>query len=281
MDMYSGRIGEPAPPFQGFAGNCAPFAAGDTAFSAEFLYFSLDLSNMDTKPGKSSFGILRNIKRLIFEDEHVAPTGAPAPAPVIPVKTPESVAVTPVVPVYVQPVHSETAQGNDLKEMKGKVLDLLEKLNEDGIDFFEVWNAAADMGTIDATSIKAAFTSLKYVDKSLTKEKLLNSGRNYAARIKEVIAQDVVQKENQKQGIQNNLVREKQSLEKEIGDLKAKIADLQQQLSAKEQSYKTLDGSYDSQLTDIDQKIRTGKAAVTEVVGDIEKALSIIEQNIN
>ncbi|MCD2424918.1 hypothetical protein LQ567_19195 [Niabella pedocola] len=236
---------------------------------------------MDTKPGKTSFGILRNIRRLIFEDEHVETTGTPEPAPVTPVKKPEPVAVTPVVPVYVQPVHTETAQDTDLKEMKGKVLDLLEKLNEDGIDFFEVWNAAADMGTIDATSIKAAFTSLKYVDKSLTKEKLLKTGRNYAARIQEVIAQDVAQKENQKQGIQNNLVREKQSLEKEIQDLKTKIADLQQQLSAKEQSYKTLDGSYDSQLTDIDQKIRTGKAAVTEVVGDIEKALSIIEQNIN
>ncbi|MBO9592420.1 MAG: hypothetical protein J7599_05875 [Niabella sp.] len=237
---------------------------------------------MDTKPGKTSFGILRNIRRLIFEDEHVEPTGTPAPTPVAPVKTPEPVAVPPVVPVYVQPVSTETVPGtDDLKEMKGKVLDLLEKLNEDGIDFFEVWNAAADMGAIDATSIKAAFTSLKYVDKSLTKEKLLKTGRNYAARIQEVIAQDVVQKENQKQGIQNNLVREKQSLEKEIQDLKAKIADLQQQLAAKEQSYKTLDGTYDSQLTDIDQKIRTGKAAVTEVVGDIEKALSIIEQNIN
>ncbi|MCF3110156.1 hypothetical protein LL912_15340 [Niabella sp. CC-SYL272] len=236
---------------------------------------------MDTKPGKTSFGILRNIRRLIFEDEHAAPTATPASAPVTPVKTPEPVAVTPVVPVYVQPVDTATVPGTDLKEMKGKVLDLLEKLNEDGIDFFEVWNAAADMGTIDATSIKAAFTSLKYVDKSLTKEKLLKTGRNYAARIQEVIAQDVVQKENQKQGIQNNLVREKQSLEKEIQDLKAKIAELQEQLAAKEQSYQTLDGSYDAQLTDIDQKIRTGKAAVTEVVSDIEKALSIIEQNIN
>ncbi|WP_300602811.1 hypothetical protein [Niabella sp.] len=236
---------------------------------------------MDTKPGKTSFGILRNIKKLIFEDEHVESTGTPDPAPVTPVKTPEPVAATPVVPVYVQPVHTASMPGTDLKEMKGKVLDLLEKLNEDGIDFFEVWNAAADMGTIDATSIKAAFTSLKYVDKSLTKEKLLKTGRNYAVRIQEVIAQDVAQKENQKQGIQNNLVKEKQSLEKEIQDLKAKIADLQQQLAAKEQSYKTLDGAYDSQLTDIDQKILIGKAAVTEVVTDIEKALSIIEQNIN
>jgi len=235
---------------------------------------------MDTKPGKSSFGILRNIKRLIFEDEHPGtPEPAPTP-PAAPEKTPEPVAVTPV-PVHMQPVAASPVPGADLKEMKGKVLDLLEKLNENGLDFFEVWNAAAAMGTIDAVSIKAAFTSLKYVDKSLTKEKLLSSARNYAVKIQEVIDQDVAQKQHQKQTVQNSLVNEKQLLEKEMGGLETKIKELQNQLSLKQQSYTELDGKYEDQLQDIDQKISVGRAAVHEVVDDIQKAIAIIEQNIN
>lgn len=235
---------------------------------------------MDTKPGKSSFGILRNIKRLIFEDEHAEnPEPAPVP-PAAPVKTPAPAAATPV-PVYIKQVDTSPVPGADLKDMKGKVLDLLEKLNEDGLDFFEVWNAAAAMGTIDAVSIKAAFTSLKYVDKSLTKEKLLSSARNYAVKIQGVIDQDVVQKQNQKQTVQNSLVNEKQLLEKEISGLEAKIKELQNQLSLKQQSHKELDGKYEGQLQDIDQKISVGRAAVHEVVNDIQKAIAIIEQNIN
>lgn len=237
---------------------------------------------MDTKPEKTTSGILRNIKRLIFEDGGLQTAASPEKPPVQAPsgeKLPEPSAAP--APVYSKPVDAGTATDSDLKEMKGKVLDLLEKLNEEGLDFFEVWNAAADMGTIDATSIRAAFTSLKYVDKSLTKEKLLSSARNYAVKIQGVIDQDVAQKENQKQSIQNNLVREKQSLEKEIHDLKLKVEELQKKLTGKEQSYKDLDGTYDARLKDIDQMIHTGKAAVKEVVGDIEKAVSIIEQNIN
>ncbi|UZJ66222.1 hypothetical protein OKW96_09230 [Sphingobacterium sp. KU25419] len=54
--------------------------------------------------------------------------------------------------------------------MKLKVLGILERLNEQGLDFFEVWNAAAAMGKVDENTIKAAYTSLKYVDNTLTKE---------------------------------------------------------------------------------------------------------------
>ncbi|MGJ7030755.1 hypothetical protein [Niabella hirudinis] len=229
---------------------------------------------MDIKPGKNSSGILRNIKRLIFEDDetvHEEP-GEPAPPPSVPVKP---------VTVYARPAEAGAAPGSDLKEMKARVLELLEKLNEEGIDFFEVWNAAADMGTIDAGSIRAAFTSLKYVDKSLTKERLLSSARNYAAKIQGVIDQDVAQKQNQKQTVQDNLVKEKQLLEREIGELETKIKELQRKLSEKQQSYKALDGKYDGQLKDIDQKISLGRSAVNEVVHDIQQAISIIEQNIN
>ncbi|WP_131537371.1 hypothetical protein [Pedobacter nototheniae] len=236
---------------------------------------------MGEETAKSSFGILNSLKKLIFEDsaettdnmqdkgQNPVQENAKAPEPVTnqpQVNLKENVTVIGV---------------TDVKQMKVKVLGMLERMNEPGLDFFEVWNAAAEMGSIDATTIKAAFTSLKYVEKDLNKQKLLTTGRNYATELKKVIDQESSQKQQQKQTIENNLVDEKDSLVNEIKSIEQNIADLKAKLQAKEQDLKSINAKYDPQLKDIDQKIALGNAAVNEVIADIEKALNIIETNIN
>lgn len=236
---------------------------------------------MGEETAKNSFGILNSLKKLIFEDsaettdnmqdkgQNPVQTNAKAPEPVTnqpQVNLKENVTVIGV---------------TDVKQMKVKVLGMLERMNEPGLDFFEVWNAAAEMGSIDATTIKAAFTSLKYVEKDLNKQKLLTTGRNYATELKKVIDQESSQKQQQKQTIENNLVDEKDSLVNEIKSIEQNIADLKAKLQAKEQDLKSINAKYDPQLKDIDQKIALGNAAVNEVIADIEKALNIIETNIN
>ncbi|HEX7756880.1 MAG TPA: hypothetical protein VF421_16125 [Niabella sp.] len=233
---------------------------------------------MDKKP-KAASGILGSLKKLIFEeDRNTIPVDTPASQPEQQSPLPDTVIQSTAAPADSPGTEEPTANTG---EMKIRVLDLLEKLNEDGIDFFEVWNAAAAMGTIDATTIKAAFTSLRYVDKSLTKEKLLTTGNNYAVKIKEVIDQDVAQKQKQKTTLQANRVSEKQALQKEVSTLETQIKELQTKLTDQQKKLGTIDSSYDAQLNAIDLKITIGRAAVTEVVTDINHALSIIEKNIN
>lgn len=232
---------------------------------------------MGEETAKNSFGILNSLKKLIFEDS---------------AETTDNLQDRPLPPTKAAEPVTNQAQTNlkqnvtvigvtDVKQMKVKVLGILERMNEPGLDFFEVWNAAAEMGSIDATTIKAAFTSLKYVEKDLNKQKLLATGRNYATELKKVIDQESSQKQQQKQTIENNLVDEKDSLVSEIKSIEQNIADLKTKLQAKEQDLKSINAKYDPQLKDIDQKIALGNAAVNEVIMDIEKALSIIETNIN
>lgn len=232
---------------------------------------------MGEETAKNSFGILNSLKKLIFEDS---------------TETTDNLQDRPLPPIKAAEPVTNQAQTNlkenvtvigvtDVKQMKVKVLGILERMNEPGLDFFEVWNAAAEMGSIDATTIKAAFTSLKYVEKDLNKQKLLATGRNYATELKKVIDQESSQKQQQKQTIENNLVDEKDSLVSEIKSIEQNIADLKTKLQAKEQDLKSINAKYDPQLKDIDQKIALGNAAVNEVIMDIEKALSIIETNIN
>lgn len=232
---------------------------------------------MGEETAKNSFGILNSLKKLIFEDS-TETTDDLQDKPQPPIKAAEPVTNQ----AQTNLKENVTVIGvTDVKQMKVKVLGILERMNEPGLDFFEVWNAAAEMGSIDATTIKAAFTSLKYVEKDLNKQKLLVTGRNYATELKKVIDQESSQKQQQKQTIENNLVDEKDSLVSEIKSIEQNIADLKTKLQAKEQDLKSINAKYDPQLKDIDQKIALGNAAVNEVITDIEKALNIIETNIN
>jgi len=236
---------------------------------------------MSEEPARQSFGLLQSLKKLIFED---------SPEPSVPESSVKSMPPS----VETQPIRNVTINPNidlnqnptvlpltDVKQMKVKVLEILERLNEPGLDFFEVWNAAAQMGSVDASSIKAAYTSLKYVDKTLDKEKLVTSARKYADSLKTIIDKESSQKRLQKQSIEQNQVSEKANLTSEIESIERNIEQLQQQLNAKQKELKNINSKYEPQLKDIDHKIAIGNTAVTEVINDINTAISIIETNIN
>lgn len=239
---------------------------------------------MNEEKEKNGFGILKSLKKLIFEDDpNAVPPSTPAPQPVASQKqapvTPAPAAVPPPLPTTPPPLPGQQPV-SEAKQMKLKVLEMLEKLNEPGVDFFEVWNAAAEMGAVDANNLKAAFTSLKYVDKSLDKQKLLQSGRHYAAELKNIIDRETTQKQQQKQAIEQEQVREKANLANEIQELERKLNELRQQLEIKQKNLREINSKYEPQLRDIDAKIALGNNAVAEVVSDIQQALQLIESNL-
>ncbi|MDR6782968.1 vacuolar-type H+-ATPase subunit I/STV1 [Pedobacter africanus] len=236
---------------------------------------------MSEEPVNESFGILRSLKKLIFVDSNE--TTDPELKPGVTTPVPETKSKENVTTATQTDLTQNTAElpATDLKQMKIKVLEILEQMNQPGIDFFEVWNAAAEMGSVDAGSIKAAFTSLKYVDKTLDKNKLIRSAQYYSTELKQVIDKETEQKQQQKQNIEKNLVAEKANLSDEIQLLEKNIAELQLKLSTKQKDLKEINVRYTPQLQDIDHKIAIGNTAVTEVINDIKNALSIIESNIN
>ncbi|MBV7530270.1 hypothetical protein [Chitinophaga sp. sic0106] len=237
---------------------------------------------MNEEKDKNSFGILKSLKKLIFEDDPNAvppPTSAPQPVASQQKAPVTSAAVPPPLPVSPPPLPGQQPL-SEVKQMKLKVLEMLEKLNEPGVDFFEVWNAAAEMGGVDGNNLKAAYTSLKYVDKSLDKQKLLQSGQHYAAELKNIIDRETSQKQQQKQAVEQEQVRERANLGNEIQELERKLNELRQQLEIKQKSLREINSKYEPQLRDIDAKIALGNTAVAEVVNDIQQALQLIESNL-
>lgn len=236
---------------------------------------------MSEETEKNSFGLLKSLKKLIFED---------SPESSVPETNQKSVQqpaeINAVKNTIINPQTNLTQNTSDLpvpdvKQMKIKVLEILERLNEPGLDFFEVWNAAAEMGGVNASSIKAAYTSLKYVDKTLDKDKLISTAQNYAGNLKNIIDKETSQKQLQKQSIEQSLISEKASLTDEIDSIEKNIQELQEKLGIKQKELKEINGKYEPQLKDIDSKIAIGNTAVTEVVNDINNAIKIIETTIN
>lgn len=231
---------------------------------------------------KNSFGILKSLKKLIFEDNTEQEPSAPVAS-----TTPSGNATPATAPVTAthEPVntpiqHTAGLPVGDVKQMKIKVLEMLEKLNQPGIDFFEVWNASAEMGGVDGNTLKAAFTSLKYVDKGLNKDKVKTSGQYYLDELQNVINRETAQKQQQKQTIEQNQVKEKANLGEEILQLEKKLEELSRQLQTKQKELREINSKYEPQIRDIDNKISIGNTAVAEVVADIRHALNLIDNVI-
>jgi len=242
------------------------------------------MSNDDTKRGSS---ILNSLKKLIFEDDQPQQASqeqrSPSPAlkperPHVPPTDPSPSAATGKTP---PPIPITANDGTtDLKEMKLKVYAILEKLNEQGVDFFEVWNAAAAMGKVEENTLKAAYTSLKFVDSSLSKDKLIATGTNYANKLKETIAKESEQKQAEKKKTEQDRTIEIANLNSEIKTITENIAKLQDDLQKKQLALGQINEKYEPKIKDIEQKINIGNAAVDEVVAEINTALHMINQSI-
>eukprot|EP01132_Coremiostelium_polycephalum_P021442 gene21442-25461_t len=209
---------------------------------------------MSEDPVNNSFGILKSLKKLIFEDS--PEPAVPEPKTSVAQPAPEVKAGTPVTknPQTNLTQNTSDLPVGDVKQMKLKV-----------------WNAAAAMGAVDAGSLKAAFTSLKYADKTLDKDKLVRTGASYAAELKRVIDKETAQKQAQKESIEQSQVAEKANLSTEVEKLQQDIEALKEKLGARQKELKEINSKYEPQLKDIDAKIALelkSQLPIFQVLGD-------------
>jgi hypothetical protein len=226
----------------------------------------------DTNEGFGS-GILKGLKKVLFtsgkEDEQAVPT-------------------TNAVPVIsqgnepIRPVDAEQFGGDPGgRDMKLRVYQLLENMNKPGVDFFEVWNAAVEMGGTNISNIKSAYTSLKFADKSLSKAKLLESGASYMAGLKSVIETESHKRLEEKSRLEKEKEQVKSGLVAEISGLEQQIASLQERLAAKKTERETVEEKYEPKITDIDTKITAGRQSVNIVMNEMQQVLDIINKELN
>jgi hypothetical protein len=217
--------------------------------------------------------ILKGLKRVLFtsadEDEKTI-----MPAAEIPVSRQN--------PEPIKPQAPESFSGeSEIKDVKLRVYQLLENMNKPGVDFFEVWNAAVEMGGPNSANIKSAFTSLKFADKSLTKAKLQETAAAYMSGLKTVIETESHKRLEEKARLDKEKEQVKSSLVAEINTIEQQIAGLQEKLLAKKSERDTINDKYDPKIAEIDKKINIGKQSVNSVLTEMQQVLDIINKELN
>ena len=218
-------------------------------------------------------GILKGLKKVLFHHDDVNETAGPS-SPGIPTaieKPTEKLSLK----------EEKPADDEGFKNMKLRVYQLLENMNKPGIDFFEVWNAAVEMGGANSNNIKSAFTSLKFADKSLNKSKLLESGMAYVNGLKTVIETESRKRLEEKNSLDREMEQVKSSLHSEISSLEQQIATLQEKLAAKKSERENIHEKYEPRITDIDAKINAGKKSVNSVLEEMQQVIDIINKDLN
>jgi hypothetical protein len=227
---------------------------------------------MDENSEQTGGGILKGLKRILFyaDQDKGRPSGQ------------ESSAQAPVIAPVPRPEQSfgSVTDPDAVKQMKLKVYQLLEQMNKPGVDFFEVWNASVEMGGSTASNIRSAFTSLRFADSTLSKDKLLESGRGYIAGLESVIAKESAKREEERKMLEAEMERAAISLSTEIGSLEKQISEMQRTLSAKITERDSLTDRYSPKLAEISFKISHGKNSVQQVMDEMQQVLAIIQQEI-
>lgn len=230
---------------------------------------------MSETPSGFGSGILKGLKKILFTGDEAASPPQPVqeqkPATPGPPQPPVS---APVAPSFSPPADAD-------KEMKLKIYQLLESMNRPGVDFFEVWNAASEMGGASPSNIKAAFTSLKFADKTLSKAKLLETGDFYKTTLQKTIDAETQKRQDEKAALNKEKEQMASSLSTEIKSIEQQIQTLQEKLSTKQNDRNTISEKYEPRIATIDTRIQTGRQSVAEVLTEMQQVIDTIQKEIS
>lgn len=224
----------------------------------------------------SSWG---GLKKLFFTEEHLEKqaTEIPENAPVVtqsaPVQQP-----FPSNPSTNPTTITSTSVVAD-PSLEDKLFSLLEKINDPGMDFFEVWNAAEEMGGVNPTNIKAAMTSLKFADATLTKEKVISTGDNYVKKLTDIYSTEEKRKLQEKQTLEQAKTQEAKTLQTEVDNLEDQIKNLKTQQEGKKTELNQINSKYDPQINQVETRIQQGKIAISNLIKKMENVLLIVKSN--
>lgn len=219
-------------------------------------------------------GFFKGLKKMIFKDE----AGTPLPltegssSSQDRLETNDSQQPVKTFDVNVTPEAKEDAAK--------RAYQLIESLNKPGVDFFEVWNAVEENGGAKPATLKQAFNTLKYADKTLTKDKLLESGNFYKSELQKALDGDILKKENERKAIEENMKQSKAALVADINSLELNIKTMQASLADKQKQLGGIGEKWLPQLQNIEDKIQTGKQAIEGVIAKMEELLKIAEREL-
>ena len=169
-------------------------------------------------------------------------------------------------------------------EVLGKVVEMYEKgfesLNQSGYDFYEFFKAVMATDPNNGQSYIMAYTMASSMDKSITKNSLVNSGQFYLAEVHKVYAKYNEEGNNLKSGLIQKQKSDKERLQSEIKTIQNKILVLQSELEHNQRNLLNYDSENLGKMQEVEQKIIANNLAKDRIIQKITQVITGITNHI-
>lgn len=164
-----------------------------------------------------------------------------------------------------------------------KALEIYENgfdsLNQPGYDFYEYFKAVA-IGSDNPQIYTMAFVMGNAMDKTITKEKLLQQSDFYLSEINKVYNDYVAKGNGKKNDLMNQKNNENQALVSELDMMNQQMEALRIQIQDRQNKLSAIDSKYGPMISDVDSKLMANESAKSQIVQKIEQVKNGIINNL-
>jgi len=170
------------------------------------------------------------------------------------------------------------------QEHLNNALEVYEKgfdsLNQPGYDFYEFFQAVMNAGVDNPQIYQMAFMMGAGMDKTITKDKLVEQSNFYISEIAKVYDEYVAKGNAKKEETINLKTNENQSLVSELDLMRQQMEALKTQIQDRESKLQAIDGKYGPKLQEIEGKLAANDMAKNKVIQSIEQVKNGIIINL-
>jgi len=183
-----------------------------------------------------------------------------------------------------QPQTSTFTGGQVSTEHLEKALEIYQKgfdsLNQAGYDFYEFYQAVVH-GGIDNPQIYSMAYAMGYgMDKTISKDKLLQQADFYLSEIRKVYSDNVAKGNSKKESLLAQKSSENQALSSELDLMRQQMEALKLQIQDRENKLSAIDGKYSPMISDVESKLSANEAANAQIVQTIQQVKNGIFNNL-
>lgn len=155
-----------------------------------------------------------------------------------------------------------------------------DSLNQNGYDFYEFYQAVMQAGVDNPQIYNMAFTMGTAMDKSVSKDKLLQSADFYANEIMKVYNNFVAQGSEKRQQLLAQKESENHSLTMELDTMVQQMEALKIQIQDRQNKLNAIEGKYGPMIQEVDNKIGANNTAKDQILGSIQQVKNGIINNL-
>lgn len=155
-----------------------------------------------------------------------------------------------------------------------------DSLNQAGYDFYEFYQSVASAGIDNPQVYLMAFSMGKSMDKTITKEKLIEQSNFYTSEINKNYSDNISKGNAKKQELVNQKTNENQALVSELDLMKQQLETMKIQIQDREGKLLAIGGKYEPKISEIDSKLAANELAKNKLVQSIEQVKNGIINNL-